>query len=279
MNSSNLIFILCLGGVSSVLATRKVSDRTLATIYHPEGTKIICQSDLRADLTERVPTLRDAIVRELTILDGKKLKIPVTDDEVERALGRVQEHLNLDRNELTAFFKKQGFTIPEATKELEKTIMLEKVIDTRIKKKAHVSRKALEQYHRDNPDIRYHLNQAFIPFNGSKALTREKVNREIVSGGIATSAQWQDIGEVPDKDISTEKSFIKALAPGSVAKSNESSEGITLVRLVEKKEKAFEERKNDIANILGQQRLMQAQQAYYDKLLSEANIHYHNPMS
>ena len=255
------------------LIARVISDRTLATIYHQEGTTIICQSDLRADLTERVPTLRDALVRELTILDGKKLKIPVTEDEVERALGRVQEHLKMTRDELIAFFKKQGYALGEATKELEKTIMVEKVVDARIKTKAHVSQKALEQYHKDHPDIRYHLNQAFVPFNGgSKALTRAVTKREIASGEITTSGNWVDIGEVYDKDFAPEKAYIKELPKGSVVISDESQDGITLLRLTSKKVMTFEERKNNIAHMLGKQRFMNAQSSYYDKHLEDSNI-------
>ena len=269
-----LLLLLSIGSLVPVHA-RVIADRTLATIYHPEGTILICQTDLRADLSERVPTLRDAVVKELIILDGKKLKIPVTDEEVDRSLARVQEHLKMTRDELLAFFKKQGYSLAEAKKELEKTIMVENVMEARIKTKAHVSQKALEQYHNDNPHIMYGLEQAFIPFKGgSKAIVRAVVKREIASGEIATSVNWTDIGEVNHMNFSPEKAFIRELPEGSVAISSETDQGITLLKLAHKNVATFEDRKNEIAGMLGQKRFMEAQKTYFDKLMQEANIRY-----
>ncbi len=254
---------------------RMVADKALAIIYHAEGTIIICQSDLKADLSERIPTLRDAIIKELLILDGKKLKIPVLESEVDRALARAQEQMNMTRDELITFFKEQGYSLEEAKKELERSIMVENVIEARIKSKAHVPQKTIEQYHKDNPIDLYGLQQAFVSFNGgSKALTRAMVKREIASGEINTSADWIDVGEVQGKDFAPEKAHIKELPVGSVIIGGESNEGIALLKLISKKTVTLDERKNDIANMLAQEKYMHAQKGYFDKLLSDATIKY-----
>jgi len=266
---------------------RDIVDCVLATIYHTEGIVLVCQSDLRAGLSGQVPSLRDAIIKELIILDGKtltKAKMLTTgsmEDEVEKALSRAQEQLSMTRDELTAFFKEQGgLTLEEAKKELERGLTVENVIDTRVKSKAQVSHGAIEQYHKDNPIVMYTLKRAQVPLGASsKALTKALIQRDIASGEIEKSAQWIDLGAVPEKDFSSEKAYIKNLPVGSTVISDESDEDFTLLKLVAKKEIPLDERKNDIANKLTQDRYIQTQKSYFDTLLKDANIRYSNAES
>lgn len=260
---------------------REVADRVLATIYHPEGTVLVCQSDLRPGLGGQAPTLRDAIIKELIILDGKTLakakmlQMGTTEDEVEKALSRAQEQLSMSREELVAFFKEQGLTLEEAKKELERGLIVENVIGTRVQTKAQISNKAIEQYHKDHPIITYTLQQAFVPLGASsKALTRALIEREIASKEIEQSVKWIDLGAIPEKDFAQDKAFIKDLPSGSVVITDETDEGFTLLKLVARNEIALEARKNEIANKLGQERMMQTQKAYFEGLLKDANIRY-----
>ena len=258
-----------------VPAKRKVEDKLLAIIYHPEETVLICQSDLRADLSEKQPTLRDAIIRELIVLDGKKLKITVTDAEVDRYLARIQEQLKLNKEELEAFFKKQGFRLDQARKQLEKSILIENVIEARIRSKAHVSKFDIEEYHQKNPIEFYMLSRAHVPFNGgSKALTKALIEREIASGDVNATHTWQDIGRIDSKDFAPEKAYIKNLKPGSVVIADEADDELVLLRLESKTELSFEERKNDIANLLRQERYEKVQNGYYEKLIEDAKVRY-----
>jgi len=261
--------------VCSAIAKKEVVDKIVAIIYHQEGSILICQSDLRTDLSGKTPTLREALLKELIVLDGKKLKILISDDEVDRSLARVQEHLKMTREELQQFFKEQGFTLEQARKELAKSLVIEHVIEARIKAKSHVSKKVLEQYHKDNPHITYRLKQAFVPFdNRSKELVKAIVQQDLESGAIEQTASWIDLGAIQDKDFSSEKAFIKNLPDGKIVVSAESQEGITLLKLVSKKVATFEERKNEIAQLLGQKKFADAQAAYYDSLLKDAHIRY-----
>ena len=267
--------ILSLLVCMSLNAERVVVDKLLAIIYHPEGTTLVCQSDIKPDLSERTPSLQDAIVKELIILDGKKLQIPVSDAEIDKALARAQESLGIDRAGLIEMFKKQEFTLEEARKELYKTIMAENVIEARVRSKAHVPEKKLREFHKNNPLELYGLKQSLVPFKGgSKSLTRTLVEREIESGAIKSSVDWIDLGEVKGQDFAQDKAHIKQLPVGSVVIAGESDEGILLLQLVSKKVVSFEERKQEIAGKMSQERFMKAQTEYFDTLLKEANIKY-----
>ena len=269
------------GAPQPIAPKREVANKVLATIYHPEDKVVICQSDLRAGLHGQAPSLRDAIIKELIILDGKTLakskilNIDTSEDEIEKALSRAQEQLGRTREELIEFFKEQQLTLEEAKKELARGIIIENVIDARVKRNSLVSDRAIEQYHKEHPHISYSLRRATVPLNGrSKALTRVLLQREIESGEIETSVSWVDIHDIPDKDFAPEKAYIKELPAGTVVISEESDEGFTLLKLVEKKVATLAERKNEIAGILAQERYMTTQKTYFDKLMQEANIRY-----
>ncbi len=254
---------------------REVVDQVLAIIYHPEGTIVICQSDLRPDLMERVPTLQDAIVKELIILDGKKLQIPFSDSGIDRALARAQESLGTDRAGLIKEFKKQGYSFEEARAELGKTIMIEDVIRARVESKAQVPEKKLKEYHENNPLEFYGLQQAFVPFQGgSKSLTRTLVEREIESGAIKENVAWTDLGTIQGKDFSADKAHIKELPVDSVIIATETDDGLSLLRIVSKKIVSFEERKQEIVAQLGRDRFMKVQGEYFENLMKQANIKY-----
>ena len=259
----------------SLCAERVVVDKVLAIIYHPEGTILVCQSDIKPDLSERTPTLQDAITKELIVLDGKKIKIPVTDAQIDKTLARAQENLGIDRAGLIELFKKQGFTMEEARKELFKTIMVENVIEARVRSKAHVPEKRLREFHKNNPLELYGLQQATVPFKGgSKSLTRTLVEREIASGAIKGSVEWLDLGVIKGQDFSQEKDYIKRLPVDSVVIAGELDDGLLLLRLVSKKVVSFEERKQEIVAQMSQERFMKAQTEYFDNLIKEANIKY-----
>jgi hypothetical protein len=260
---------------------REVVDRVLATIYHPEGIVLVCQSDLRPGLSGQTPSLRDALIKELIILDGKVLTtakllhMGSTEEEVEKALSRAQEQLKMTRDELIQFFKEQGLTLEEAKKELARGLLVENVIDARVRTKAQVSNKAIEHYYNEHPIVMYSLKQATVPFgSSSKKLTRALIEQEIASGQIEESVRWIDLGAIPDKDFAPEKAFMKELPAGSVVISAESDEGITLLKLVAKRVTPLEERKSDIANTLSQERYVETQKTYFERLLKDAHIRY-----
>jgi hypothetical protein len=261
------------GAQAPEIAKRQTADKLRAIVYHAEGRLLICDSDLRADLSDTVPTLRDAIIKELILLDAKKLKIPVSEAEIDRYLARVQEQLSMTRQDLIVFFKERGYTFEQAKRELEKNLLVESTIDARVKSKAFVPKSEIEKYYKDHPIILYELKQAFVPFGGGlKALTRTSVDTDIESRNILQTVLWNDAGIIHEKDIT--QPFVKTLPEGSITKLEETEAGIPLLHIVSKKEVPFEKRMQEIQQLLGRDRFMKAIDQYYAKLLSEAQVRY-----
>ena len=254
---------------------RKVVDKTLAIIYHPEGSTVILQSDLRPDLTDATPTLRDVVLRELIVLDAKKFKIAVTDAEVDRHLARIQESLKKSREDLIEFFNERGYTFDQAKKELEKGLLIETTIGERVKRKAIVPESEIKRQYNERLEILYTIKQAFVPYGmGSKVLARATVDRQIESGEILTAAQWGEAAIIKEKDISPEKGFIKEIEPGTVTIVQETDEGITLIQLISKCPVPYETMKTQIMSEMGMKRYNQELSEYYENLLSKTPVRY-----
>ncbi len=257
--------------VDRPIADRSIADRVLVNLHHPEGRVLILQSDLRPDLAGNVPDVQDLLLKELILLDAKKLRLPVSEADVDRHIARVQEQLKMTRADLIDFFKERGRTFEEAKKELEKGLIMEMTVEHRVKSKAQVPLSEIEAYHKEHPLAHYTIRQAFVPFaGGSKAIARALIEREIESGAINKTVSWQDPMVVQDEDFSAEKAYIKDLAPQSIVIAQESDDGMTLLKLEEKKVVSFDERKQEIAMLLGKDRYKNAYNNYCEQLLKSA---------
>ncbi len=254
---------------------RTAVDKVLAIIYHTEGSTIILQSDLRPDLSDQVPSLREAILKELILLDAKKYKITVSEAEVDRHLARIQESLKKTREDLEEFFKERGFTFEEARRELEKGLLIETTVSERVRSKAFVPESEVKKYYEEHPIVDYTVKQAFIPFGfGSRSLVRATVDRQIEEGDIITAVEWGEPLALKESDIAEEKAFLKELALGSVARVQETDDGITLLQLISKSKKPYESLKKQITIELGNKRQKQALDDYYDNLFACARVRY-----
>ena len=246
-------------------------DKALAIIYHTEGSIMILQSDLRPDFSDQVPTLREAILKELILLDAKKYKIAVSEAELDRHIARIQASLKKTREDLEQFFKERGMTFDEARRELEKGLLIETTVGERVRSKAYVPESEIKKHYEENPIVEYEVKQSFVPFGvGSKAITRATLDRQIASGDAARSVEWSTPIVIKESDISAQKAFLKELAIGSIAKIDETEEGIALLQLVSKTKISYEARKQQIMAEVGNKKQKQALDDYYNKLFADA---------
>lgn len=264
-----------LSTAASATSKRTTVDKTLAIIYHAEGSKIILQSDLRPDLSDQVPSLREVILKELIILDAKKFKITVSEAEVDRHLARIQESLKKTREDLIEFFKERGFTFEQAKKELERGLLIETTVGERVRSKAFVPESEIKKYYEEHAIVDYMIKNAFVPFGlGSKALTRATLDSQIQSGEIINAVEWSSPIALKESDIAPEKEFIKQLPTGTVTKTQETDEGISLLVVESKAKVPYEVQKREIMALKGMERQKKAFDEYTSGLLAQARVRY-----
>lgn len=267
--------LCCMSVIALVPRNRTMVDKVLAIIYHSEGSIVILQSDLRPDLSDQVPTLREAILRELILLDAKKYKITVSESDVDRHLARIQESLKKSRDDLHEFFKERGYTFEQAKKELEKGLLIETTVGERVRSKAFVPESEIKKCYEENPMVTYVIKNAFVPFGlGSKAITRVQIDAQIESGEIDKGVEWSPSITLKESDIAPEKAYIKDLKPGAVAKIQETDDGIALLTIESKTKVPYEVQKRDIMARKSMERQKQALDEYTRNLMDHAHVRY-----
>lgn len=277
MKNLKKISILFLLTFITTECKRTTVDKALALIYHSEGTSIILQSDLRPDLSDQTPTLKDALLKELIILDAKKYKITVTDADIDRHLARIQESLKKTREDLAEFFKERGYSFEQAKKELEKGLLIEMTVSERVRSKAFVSESTVKKYYEEHPIVDYTIRQAFVPYGyGSKAIMRATIDKQIESGTIDSVVSWGDPVVLKETDIAPEKAFIKELQPGHAAKINEAEDGIMVLKIESKQKLPYDLQKKQIMQELGAEKQKKALDEYMEGLLARAHVRYLN---
>lgn len=263
---TGFLSLLCMPTL--ILAERVTVDKTLAVVYHPEGVKHILASDLKPKFGGAPRDLQQVIFDTLVVFDGQKLKIPVTDAELEPHLMRLKKSQNFSDAELADFFEENGFTVQEGREELRKVLIIEQMLDYRVRSKASMSKVELEKYMEKNP--LYVFQQAFIPFDIYKQRVSQEqaIDAGIKSGSLSDTASWQEPFELLETDIAPEKSFIKDISFGTIVKMSQDEKGTHILRRLAPGGERLKQRETEVMNILGQERLMAALEEYRQKLFA-----------
>lgn len=257
-------------------------DKTLAVIYHPDGTSVILQSDLKPGLEGVERTIKEVVLDRLFALDGEiNLKITISPKDVDTHLIQVQEANKWTQEDTLKIFKDMGYTKDEACEQLRLRLLIDNTIDYRVKSKVIVDKKDIEKFYNANPiqeEASFTIAQAFVPFDiGSKAIKKANIEDAIESGEILNLVEWGAPLELKANQFAQDKSFIKELEPGKVVILSETDDGINLLRLISKKTERLvplAERVNAITNELGKERYNKVFNDYKSELLAKAHVKY-----
>lgn len=256
-------------------------DKVLAVIYHNEGSTIVCQSDLRPGLDGMPRDLPQAILDRLMVLDAQKLKITISENDIDRHLAQVQKMYNLTRENLLKLFKKMGYTYQEGREQLRTMQMIDSIVDYRVRSKNLIEEKDVEAYYCEHPEIipaEFKVAQIFIPFDKKQT---KKQQEETIKLLIETNAidpeRWDPEITLKANEIASDKAFIKDLSVGSIVRLQETEEGVRLLRLIDKKPEyviPLREREREIRATLSKDRLSGGLESYQKSLWANAHVRY-----
>ncbi len=256
-------------------------DKVLALVYTTEETSLILQSDLRPGLDGAPKTLEGAVLERLMLADAKRMKVTVSEGEIDRYLAKVEEQHKLTREQTKELFKSMGYSYEEARNQLRNMQMAEQIKDHKVRNKAYVGTEEIEKYYKEHPvyeEAGYTITQGFVPFKGSsRTIKKALIEQALEAGTIDTMTQWSPPVTLQDSDFAPEKAYIKELKPGSVTQVQETDEGISLIQLVSKRPRRLiplEERTKEISAILGKSKYEGAFEDYKKNLFASARIKY-----
>ncbi|MCL4361378.1 hypothetical protein M1446_03420 [Candidatus Dependentiae bacterium] len=280
-----LAFLILCFSINLFSKELELVDETLMTIYHPEGNVLIIKSDIKSGLTGAPRTPRDLLVEELAILDSKKLKIEVSDQDVEKYLNQLQKQAGYTKKQIEMSFKELGYTIESGKEELRRAQMIQEITTyrTRSQKQLIVTPEAIYNYYIAHPikqEAVYKIAQGIFNFNPKKSKEEnlKALDKLIKSGDINYAILWDEPIELKESEFSKNQKFITTMEESAVAKLKTTENSIVLVKLVKKFPEAFvplEEREEEIEMQLKMKKVKELVNEYQEKLIKDAKINYH----
>jgi len=254
-------------------------DEVMAIIYNQQGNEIILRSDIRPHLDGTPRTLHDVLLDRLKVQDAGRLRVHVTEHEVDQFLSRIQEEYGLSQSDIAYLFSELGYTYQEGRQLLRQQHVIERILDYRVKmdRRMMIQREDVAAYDDAHPVYQpagYLLQMAHIP---ADAYEYHTVQSYIDDNAIDEIAEWQDCFYISEEDLDPEMQFIADHPEGSIVDIDTTSQGTEITRLVKRYERQrvpLEQRYDTIAQTLREQRYHEILQEYHQRLFREASIRF-----
>ncbi len=280
-----------------------VIDRVVAVV----NGEIITMSDLQREemlrksggkLDEHT-LLEDMIDRKLQMAAAKRAGMDVTDKELADALTDIMKRNSLDSAQFEAALSKEGLTLDQYKTELREQMTLSRMFNKYVRSGIAVDDAELRAYYEKNiktftlpEEVR--VRQIFFPLlegstpdqtaavkaraqavyeRAQKGEDFTRLVRENQTG--ASSSQDGDLGFMKREDLKPEiEEAARTLKPGGIAGPLFGEGGFHIIRLEEVRTpvKPFEKVKDEIANILYQQKLEHTYRSWLQTLRSDSTI-------
>lgn len=275
-------FLLCC--LAAPLGARVTVDEILAVLYHPEGNEPVLLSDITTSIDGGERELRDVILERLMVLDARKYKIAVTDEELDRFMGQLIKSNGWSKNDMVLFLDSRGYTLDEGRELLRNKQMMNQVVDYRVRsdKRMFVSREEAQAYYDTHPEgaeATYTLDVAYVP---KSQYTKEQVEKLKKKNKIPKSIQFDEPFTLKESELADDRrELIVAEKVGAIVFIEELPEGFELTRLVEKTEREVVPLEQCYAQVVAkirQERFTEVLKGYQDELLKGASIVYYTPL-
>ncbi len=280
-----------------------VIDRVVAVV----NGEIITMSDLQREemlrkgdrkLDEQT-LLEDMIDRKLQMAAAKRAGMDVTDKELADALADIMKRNSLDAVQFEAALGKEGLTLDQYKTELREQMTLSRMFNKYVRSGVAVDETELRAYYEKNiksftlPEevrvrqIFFPLPEGATPDQSAAVKARAQAMYERARKGEdfarlvrenrtgATSSQDGDLGFMKREDLKPEiEEAARALKPGEIAGPLLGEGGFHIIRLEEVRSpvKPFEKVKDEISNVLYQQKIEHTYRSWLQTLRSDSTI-------
>lgn len=279
------LFIALLTFSLSLSAAPQIVDGIVAQVFHPEGNEIILLSDLMAGIDGQRKTLREAVLERLTVLDAKKFKIQVTEEELDRFLAQLLKQNSWSRNDFIMFLDEQGYSYEEGRELLRSKQMMNQVLDYRVRsdKRMMINREEAFAYYKKHPtfeEATFTLAIAYAPFTTYSA---EELDKLLAAKKMPQNLTWDEPFTLKTSELAEDRQFIADRSVDSIVLVDKLEDGYELTKLIEKtpaKEIPFDDVYHEIVSKIRQERFLEVLEDYQKELLEKAHVKiYHEGLS
>ncbi|HYA88305.1 MAG TPA: peptidylprolyl isomerase [Nitrospirota bacterium] len=295
------IFLLC--SKQSIATASVVVDRVVAVVNN----EIITLSDLQREAAlkktagkpDERTLLEDMIDRKLEMAAAKRAGMDVTDKELADAIADIMKRNSFDSKQFETALAKDGLTLEQYKIELREQMTLSRMFNKYIRAGIAVDEAEVRAYYNRNIKLytlpeEIRLRQIFFPIadnstSRENADVKEKAEqifarakhgenfsslvREFSEG--ATVSQDGDLGFTQRGSLLPEmEAAAQPLKPGDISPPFTCAGGYNIIRLEEVRTpvKPYEKVKDEIMNMLYQQKVENTYRSWLQSLRSDSNI-------
>jgi peptidyl-prolyl cis-trans isomerase SurA len=249
-------------------------DRVVAVVNQEVITWSELYHTMEMDASPRVKALSDRERREvfqkseasfleklidirLQLQEAKRLRVRVTEGEVDAAIESIKSKYAMDDTAFKQSLEQQGLTLEQYRRRLQEKVMLDRVVGKVIRSSIVVSDEDVGNYIRDNTDAieeeeRYRISQIFLknPADPEMRNELELKAAEIIEksrkgeqfSDLAqqyseepSSKSGGDLGYIKKQDLNRQfRGAVSELTPGEISKPFWTQKGLHIIQLMEK---------------------------------------------
>lgn len=267
----HIIFLSLLLGATAA-AESLIIDEILATVYHPEGNEIILHSDLVAGIDGQAKTFRDVALERLTLLDARKYKIQVSDEDVDRYLAQLLKQNGWTRHNFIMFLDEHGYTYEEGRELLRMKQMINQVLDYRVRsdKRMIVNRDQAFAFYEEHPIVEEATFTLVIAYAPLSQYPPDQLDALLAEDKIPEGLAWDEPFTLKESELAEDRKFIAQKNAGSIVLVEKMEDGYELTRLIEKTPEIkvpFDDVYQQVVAQIRQSRFAEVLESYQNELL------------
>ena len=201
----------------------------------------------------------DYLINErLAAQEVSRLKISVSEEEVDEAIGRIMKENRLNQETLEAELRKDGRTLDDLREQIKESLEQKKLVSREVRSKTVITDEMVEAYYKDHIEEfegkeRWRIQDIYLPFSPTDTPEKQTHLRKVAKEILERLQRGADFGSMakrysqgPGAEAGGDLGFfskgelepvleaaVEALKPGQVSPDIETTRGIHLIKLNE----------------------------------------------
>jgi hypothetical protein len=257
---------------------RELIDQLVAIVYHEEGEVPLFLSDLKTGIDGVPRTIESEIDKHLFLADAKKLKIEVTQENVDSYLAQVQKENGFSRQDLEEMFEELGYSLESGREYLRQNQTVDMILNFKIKQQLIVDKQEVDSYYAaqaGEKSVLYTVRFGSAQKKASLGSLQDQINTILAEPN--ESIMWDDSLTIEESALAQDKLFIKDLLLNQPVFFDEEARLLNFIELQERKEQESTMSEEEFARIealLKKEKYETALAKYKAELRSRASIKY-----
>jgi hypothetical protein len=238
---------------------RYIIDSIIAVVPSPEGNKVITQSELDRPAIDGTMRNKQELVRNARLHNkAREYGMLPSEADIDDHLNTIKRENKMSHDDLVKLFDSAGYNFAEGREQLGEMSAISTFMSVKVHTRLLVPEREIRAYYDEHPEYlepQFELQRGLMPFdmNISREEQLEKIEATLRAGKSVPNIVWGDAFWIDLADLAEDKKFITQMQPGEVRLSQELMDGFEFFKLLnlhDRRLKSFEERYNEIANIL-----------------------------